>query len=92
MVSSREAKRKAAAGVTVAVTRIPSPTGTDMVRIEAVWPPGQAEWLVRMTGEDFADAAVLAGRPHWSWTGFLPAGSYAVHVEGFKPAPFEVTP
>jgi hypothetical protein len=73
--------------VTVTVTRAPR----DMVRVDATWPAGdRGEWLVRMAGDDFHDGAVLAGKPCWSWTGYLAAGRYSLHVEGHGPASFEV--
>jgi hypothetical protein len=79
--------------VSVTVTRIPSQSGTDMVRLAASWPAGgYGEWLVRLQGEDFSTEAELATEPQWSWAGYLPDGRYSLHVEGHEPAPFEVKP
>jgi hypothetical protein len=82
-------------GVTVTVGKVVNAAGADtgMVRVEATWPAGdRGEWLVRMQGDDFSDAAVLARTPRWSWTGYLAEGTYSLNVEGYEPASFEVTP
>lgn len=77
----------AASPVNVTVT----PARRGRVRVEASWPAGdRSGWLVRLQGDDFADSAVLAGNPHWCWTGYLALGQYSLHVEGHEPASFEV--
>lgn len=79
---------QATSPVSVTVTA----AGRGMVRVDASWAAGdRGEWLVRMQGDDFLDAAVLAGKPCWSWTGYLAPGQYSLHVEEHEPAPFEVT-
>ena len=76
--------------VTVAVTRIPATTGTDLVHIDAAWPGDCAEYLVTLAGPGFRSPSELATQPQWSYTGYLADGRYTLHVEGHATAYFEV--
>lgn len=81
-------------GPVVTVTKVPTPTGTDMERVHAEWPDdGHGNWYVWIEGDDheYATRAELASKPRWSHQMFLGTGRYVLHVEGFDPVPFEVT-